>query len=1003
MNALPSPSRASVGCVWWLHARPAWVRALRFTLMAGMLSASAPAPALQWNDAPVPGGVAGLAQVVGLEPATERWRVLYEVTRQAYAPYGEHSVGQRLPRALAAHFAMLAPLAPTPSVARASLGGRRDKGEARLPTVLPAPRSNSDARLPLPLPEALWAHALLERPPGPEGLVPALLGDRSAALVYRGLSALDEDTLQALAREPALLRALRDAAPAFSVFARSLSVRAGRVQVPGGAPYVALWERAVGAQVQRPARFIVRLAQRAEGRWFSLFDALQQLDERQREAVLGRPGESARRAAFETLADVFLAQHAWWQPGGRPYSRPVPDPALVLLALPCSARGDLSLPGTRAFWEAVFASDELPGDGAETLQRLATQPAIPLDGAWLVSQVARAEPGVARARLQSLRLAARLFADAPPSAALLTTLRGSARYPALLAALETLGFADPADFATALGRAQSLDALPSASGQVALTQFQGVLALLVRATRQHGVTAADAIVLARLLVALEPEREHGYRGRLLELLATRVLPRLAQAVYGNVPPDTAEHTVLRALAGARLDLPAGPTLEWEGLPYRVDAPGADLRRLQHLRDLQAGPTLDAALGLLQATRAHEARRSDAGRLTGVVAEALRLGASLHAEPRAHGPRRGAALAETLSEADGLPWAPFVALGRTPIGKPLEATRRLRDVADVLGADALRSLAYLPYLGMPDGPALLGGPVARRHVLGSATEAAGPGPWQLPEEVSGPRMRWHVRGSLLGLQDALARLHLRRLDRELPARPPRLHEPARAATARAAAALVAADLTDAQRDALAAALRTGRERLAAATHTPAQLVALGRAARLPAWRLRLLGWIGTHEPEALTSAFTLVELVRLGAPTLSADAWGVPAPQALGNEGLRLDADAWDLENLLGVSPLEPGAARASVDLHLRLAELFAELRLPAVLMPAVLSAAALDFQEEAQPAYPEDRLALARQASALTRERVEDYVAALALDGPLRPLDEAPATQPAGSVGGRSQ
>ncbi len=106
---------------------------------------------------------------------------------------------------------------------------------------------------------------------------------------------------------------------------------------------------------------------------------------------------------------------------------------------------------------------------------------------------------------------------------------------------------------------------------------------------------------------------------------------------------------------------------------------------------------------------------------------------------------------------------------------------------------------------------------------------------------------------------------------------------------------------------------------------------------------------------------------------------------------------------MGVSPLEPGAARASVDLHLRLAELFAELRLPAVLMPAVLSAAALDFQEEAQPAYPEDRLALARQASALTRERVEDYVAALALDGPLRPLDEAPATQPAGSVGGRSQ
>lgn len=988
MSHLTWRRRADASGFGFLDVRRVWAGLISVSLVAGSAPGAPPDQAEPvWRDVPVPGGAAGLARVVGLDPAVERWRVLYEVTRQAHAPYGELAQGPRLPRALSAHFAALAPPLPAPILRRAALGGGRDHGETRPAHAALADRSALDERLPLPLSEALWTQALLERPPGPEGLMAALLVDRPAALVYRGLATLDDETLRALARERALLRALREAAPAFSVFARSLSVRAGRVQVPGGADYVPLWEQAVGERVQRPARFVVRLAQRAEGRWLSLFDALQRLEPRQRQALLGGRDAAARGTTFETLAGLFLAQPAWWQPGGRPYARPFPDAALVLLVLPCNADGGLALPGGRGFWEAVFASDELPEDPAPVVHGAGPGPA--LEASWLVARITDADASVTLARLQSVRLAARLFPGVAPSASLLTTLRATARYPALLAVLEDLGFTSADDFAAALRRAQTLDRLSPERGQPALAQFQGLLALLQRAVRQHSLPASAARPLARALVGVEPDREQGYAGRLLELFSAEWLPHLGQAVYGNVPQDSAERTLLRALAGARLDLPPGPVLAWEGLPYRVDVPGAELRRLQRLRSAQGGPTLDSALGLLRGIRALEQPGSAERRgLAELIAQAVGLGASLRAEP--HDRRRSGRVAEGKPDTEAL-LAPFRMLRGLSTGRPVEALRLLRAAADVLAADALRALAYLPHLGAPDGPALLGGHVARRHALGRDREPPGPGPWQRPEELSGAHVRWHVRGSLLGLHDALARLSLRRLERELPARPPRLYEPARAAGARAVAALVAADLTDAQRDALAAALHAGRARVAAAAREPARLVELGEAAHLPAWRLRLLGWIGAHEPEALGSAFTLVELLRLGATDLSADAWGIPAPLALGPEGQRLDAPFWELDDLIGISPLEPAAARASVDLHLRLAELFAELRLPAALLPAVLSAAALDFQEEAQPAYPEDALALARQAAALTRERVEDYVAALALDGPLTPYEDAPA------------
>ena len=62
-----------------------------------------------------------------------------------------------------------------------------------------------------------------------------------------------------------------------------------------------------------------------------------------------------------------------------------------------------------------------------------------------------------------------------------------------------------------------------------------------------------------------------------------------------------------------------------------------------------------------------------------------------------------------------------------------------------------------------------------------------------------------------------------------------------------------------------------------------------------------------------------------------------------------------------------------------------DLGLPAALAKVVLSAAVQDFIDEARPTDDGDWLSLSRAARAVTRERIEDYVAAATATGPLLP------------------
>ena len=294
-----------------------------------------------------------------------------------------------------------------------------------------------------------------------------------------------------------------------------------------------------------------------------------------------------------------------------------------------------------------------------------------------------------------------------------------------------------------------------------------------------------------------------------------------------------------------------------------------------------------------------------------------------------------------------------------------------------------------HLGDPDGPALRGEDPARRHEFL-------PDPWALPNEVSGPAVTgtatgWHLQGSLLGLETALARLSLHRLNAdELPERAPVIDAAQRRRLAVAVGLASSREMRDADQGALAAAVASGRRRVEALAPRSPDLEAVARDAGLDPWRARALEWLLVNDRGALPGFFSLGELVYLGAPAGGSwDGWGAADPTLCGLQ-LRL-LPPRPLDDSSGRRP-EPALAESFVDLGVRVALHLSERGLPASLAPAVVSTLLPDLFLEARPVGPDDRLALDAWARDQPAERLDDAVASLVGRGPLQPAPAPPRT-----------
>jgi hypothetical protein len=192
-----------------------------------------------------------------------------------------------------------------------------------------------------------------------------------------------------------------------------------------------------------------------------------------------------------------------------------------------------------------------------------------------------------------------------------------------------------------------------------------------------------------------------------------------------------------------------------------------------------------------------------------------------------------------------------------------------------------------------------------------------------------------------------------------------------------------EMRDVDRDALAAAVASGRRRVSALGPGSADLPSVEKDAALDPWRARGLEWLLERDSAAVAGFFSLGELAYLGQPSGGRwDGWGA-SDTTLAGLRLRLPPPR-PLDESSGRSP-EVALAEGFVGLGVRVAVHLSQRSLPASLAPALVSRLLADLLVEVRPVGLDDRLALEAWARDQPAARLDDAVAALVGRGPLQP------------------
>jgi hypothetical protein len=899
-------------------------------LLATPASASPPG----WSTASLPMDRAAFAELVGLDPSLPRTLLLPQAIRRL------HDDDLRG-------------------------GGLRARVAAALTTS-----SSASTAVPLPLDETTWCRHVLDR--CRPGVVAALLAEPRGGLMYLGLANLDAETRTALGQLPRLLSWIAHNRPgALAAFGDAIRVRNGRVVVPGDPGAERTWTELAGAPPGDVEVFVRALLAAGSGRLAYLYDTITHLDPARQRFALGASAQSAA-----AIAATFASIDDRWDVEVHPFIRAAVDATTLLLRVQVDADGQFVGPRSRAFWTRALDATAEDGSGADASGLAAGHD---VDAAWLAERVAGRDARQRLASVQAVLYGQRAYPRADPATAsdAAEAIRGVLRMPALVLTLERIGVTEPARVAGLVRCARALTAVTDpAARRLVLTEWQSAVALVARLESVGSVSGEQAGNLLADLAALRPDggRFEDRLGRWMTMSLAPALAPLSSTVASSVPPEapSIEATLLDALAGPRPRHPDRVT--WEGTDYVLDEAEAERARLADIRARQNSQGLDAALGAFSLAAALvEPARVEADRFAdlrgGLPGSTTRAGADVDV----------ATVLARLERAHENGWRDRRAVARDRLA--------LVEAAEGLLAESLRRLVYACALGSPDDRVFLAGDVSARHEFGADRPGMPPGPsppWAFGTEQASGGQPWHVQGSIIGLDVALGRLRLRRPLGSMPT-----HQAVVSAAERSALVqtmtLTPARIEDTDARAIVSAIDRGRIRLAA-TGSDDEWQAVCRDAGFCGWRAGLSAWARAEEPDAALATASLAELAWAGRPPDASlpDAWGT-ASIVDGELAVRMPRP-WPIELVAGRPTLAHGLTQFA-ELKQRLAEMLVERTLPASLTRSLVAAALQDFIDEVQPVVPDDWLTYVRTAQALSAERMDDYVAALAVPGgPLIPV-----------------
>jgi len=195
-------------------------------------------------------------------------------------------------------------------------------------------------QVPVILAPDAWTN--LEKSKGGRGeVLDCLLSDPNLARLYWAMSRIDARTRAYLLHSPGL-SSLLPTASVLDFYGSNLSIRSGRVEVPGGVPAEPAWENLVGASPDSPGEFVTRLLKKDAGWLAAYFDALSRVS----------ASQQAYFAAPQRLERFYTALRGRVIYPGPAQSVFRPDAGLLLLVarLQFEPDGQPHIPGNLEVW-----------------------------------------------------------------------------------------------------------------------------------------------------------------------------------------------------------------------------------------------------------------------------------------------------------------------------------------------------------------------------------------------------------------------------------------------------------------------------------------------------------------------------------------------------------------------------------------------------------------------------------------------------------------------------
>ncbi len=173
----------------------------------------------------------------------------------------------------------------------------------------------------------------------------AMLDDPMLARLYWAVSRMDTETSANLRQFTGMSNLLPFAA-VLDFYSSHISIRNGRMVVPGGAAAEPAWKELAGASPDSPKEFVARLLAKDDGWLAAYFDTLSRLTPAQQVYFT-----DARRLPrfYEALKGKDIA------PGpARPVFRPDPDLLILVTRLQLDPSGQATVPGNLEVWDQIL-------------------------------------------------------------------------------------------------------------------------------------------------------------------------------------------------------------------------------------------------------------------------------------------------------------------------------------------------------------------------------------------------------------------------------------------------------------------------------------------------------------------------------------------------------------------------------------------------------------------------------------------------------------------------